>query len=660
MKTFKKVIIGAFALLLASAVHTSAIENLAISVKCRNVILSWPSDEFSGETYIVQYRPDLTSTNPWTTLTNYMPADAGTNLTFFVHSNIVEHPNCSGSAPGSMMARSANPLTPAQRAAARAQRLAQFTNDLAWLLPPQPVTRSKRMPLKILSSAGTSSVASSGTASGEANGPQPPGGGGSGGGSTVTPETGFYRVVRNGAHLWALTNGTTLSAIVTIPVEAGNDGGTLETVTFQANSTSILGVEPLEPPFSLLSFKMDTTRLNNGDNYLVAEAVWNMNTNVDLNADDWPDFVKLQSSAVQVVVSNEISFPNWVDEFGGGSMSFDVISIYPDADWQIDIYDSQTNYAGSFSDHTTDGHIHVVWGVTNSQGTPLTDNVFYSATTVTYASGGGTTSVRKPNPRKIRVVDNYPPVGKWIVAWQYIFQDNPETYKNEAPPQPNMLNSIFTAYGAGQMGGGMIQPLGTLPGTFQPLHVGTNYTTTQKAEDWTQFKIALTNLNARNLYYFGHGNSEALGGTKDPNRTLTSKAVGILLRYDDANPTNRHFFRYVFLDGCNSANGSFPTKFGIPKREHVPYSDYLGENNVRPRAFSGWTDYKQFAVLGYIPWQFPGYRINFWSYWFLNNRELYQAHEDARISIGANGMAIGQSLKIYGYENMRAYDFNTQ
>ena len=61
MKTIKPVIIGAFALLLASAVHTFAIEGLQISVQCSNVVLSWPSDEFSGETYIVQYRADLTS-----------------------------------------------------------------------------------------------------------------------------------------------------------------------------------------------------------------------------------------------------------------------------------------------------------------------------------------------------------------------------------------------------------------------------------------------------------------------------------------------------------------------------------------------------------------------------------------------------------------------
>ncbi|MBI3850322.1 MAG: hypothetical protein HY298_08545 [Verrucomicrobia bacterium] len=416
----------------------------------------------------------------------------------------------------------------------------------------------------------------------------------------------------------------------------------------------------ISPPFSLLSFEVDTTRLNNGDNYLVAEAIWNLNTNTDIDVDEWPNFLKLQSYAVQVVVSNEISFPNWIDEFGSNLMAFDVTSIYPDADWQLDIYDSQTNYVGSFTNHTTDGLIHVLWGVTNSQGTPLPDTVFYSATTVTHASGGGTASVRKINPRKIIVADNYPPVGQWIIAWQNIFEHNPEQYKNQSEPQPNMLNSMFNAYHAADIGGGRIEPLGSLPGTFQPLHWGTDDTTTQKTQDWTQFKVALTNLNARNLYYFGHGEPERLGGANPANRTLTSKEVGTLLRYKDSNPTNRHFFRYVFLDGCETANGSFPTKFGIPKKEHVPLGDYYVPT-MRPRAFSGWTDYVQFSVLGEIPWQFPAYRINFWAYWSQTTRDLFESHRDARDSIsGATSFKIGQNLKIYGFEEMRFNDFNTQ
>ena len=61
-------------------------------------ILSWPS--LDGETYIVQYRPTLNTNTPWVTLTNSLPADSGTNITFFVHSNIVQCPTNASSFGG--------------------------------------------------------------------------------------------------------------------------------------------------------------------------------------------------------------------------------------------------------------------------------------------------------------------------------------------------------------------------------------------------------------------------------------------------------------------------------------------------------------------------------------------------------------------------------
>lgn len=85
-------IITTMAIILAGVAKMWAIEGLQISVQCSNVVLSWPSQP--GESYIVQYRPDLVPTTQWITLTNYMPPDDGTNITIFVHTNVVQHPNC--------------------------------------------------------------------------------------------------------------------------------------------------------------------------------------------------------------------------------------------------------------------------------------------------------------------------------------------------------------------------------------------------------------------------------------------------------------------------------------------------------------------------------------------------------------------------------------
>jgi len=100
MKSIRQRSIGVI-LLLASALHGVAIEALQVSVQCSNVVLSWPSAEH--ETYIVQYRPTLDPEIPWQTLTSSLPAEVGTNVTVFVHSNVVTQPSCGGEALLAMM-----------------------------------------------------------------------------------------------------------------------------------------------------------------------------------------------------------------------------------------------------------------------------------------------------------------------------------------------------------------------------------------------------------------------------------------------------------------------------------------------------------------------------------------------------------------------------
>ena len=61
-----------------------------MTVQCPDVILGWPSNP--GENYIVQWRPSLSPSTPWVTLTNLLPADWTTNWTVFVDSGRV--PSC--------------------------------------------------------------------------------------------------------------------------------------------------------------------------------------------------------------------------------------------------------------------------------------------------------------------------------------------------------------------------------------------------------------------------------------------------------------------------------------------------------------------------------------------------------------------------------------
>src|SRR5207245_4627907 len=95
-------------------------------------------------------------------------------------------------------------------------------------------------------------------------------------GPSGEPATGFYRVVRNGVHLFGITNGATLSGTATLPVEAGYvEGDPLETAILSANGLPIADLPPLSQPFpNMIAFTLDTTRLANGTYNLQPSARW--------------------------------------------------------------------------------------------------------------------------------------------------------------------------------------------------------------------------------------------------------------------------------------------------------------------------------------------------------------------------------------------------
>lgn len=93
MKTIKQAIVGTVIILsLNSFVPAFAVPGLQISVQSSNAVIFWPTISGSGETYLVQFRHTLDASTPWMTLTDNFPAALGTNVTFYIHSNIVQYP----------------------------------------------------------------------------------------------------------------------------------------------------------------------------------------------------------------------------------------------------------------------------------------------------------------------------------------------------------------------------------------------------------------------------------------------------------------------------------------------------------------------------------------------------------------------------------------
>ena len=112
----------------------------------------------------------------------------------------------------------------------------------------------------------------------------------------------------------------------------------------------------------------------------------------------------------------------------------------------------------------------------------------------------------------------------------------------------------------------------------------------QAAANWLQLAYQdLTNLfGARNLYYFGHGSPDRIGWSDDVNQQINLTDLKNILKNspDALKGTNGHPYRFVFIDGCKTAQGALPPAFGIPKGK-VVLEEFL-KRGLRPRAFLGW------------------------------------------------------------------------
>ena len=654
MKIIKQAIIGAVALSFASAIHTYAIEGLKISVPSTNVVLSWPSDP--SETYIIQYRNTLSATDSWTTLADYYPADSSTNITFFVDSNPVQYgSSASGGSSFAAMTTAANGMSLATSAAETpppapmvipangsggAVPLALYPPcfDLTGFLILDPATgetvNGAGYLMQALSplSAPANGLQAMDSGSGGGFSPSPMGGpapdGGSGG-TAQEPGTGFYRVVRDGAHLYGITNGATLSGIVRIPVELANGSGTVSTMSLTENDSPV-GNSVQTAPLASLALIVDTTQMANGDHQVSASARWE-----DTNGGIW----EADSPPITVTVSNEVSFENWMPQFGelGNSLLIRATSAHPDTDWYIDVYDSHYSYIGTFGGHTYDGDITVAWNLIGPDNVVHTnDNFFIFKVSTQY--------IDPPSPKTFKHWEQWSGHGAWVAVAQHAWDS---------------YHDVDLLYGelSGFIGGALGQSWPVLPspqgqndyGSYLAYGLTFGSGNPQGDTDWHNFRNALYDSRSRNLVYFGHGGPTGLGyDTTSTNRFISATEIGNMLHTIPIGQTNSHSFRFAFLDGCSTAKGNLPEALGMIHRENVDGSDYANAS-MRYSAFVGWPADKMIGFLsggGYISYDHVNYIVNIQT-WMLLGQPIKQAISSAAAASGGSFSA--SSLKVYGY-----------
>jgi hypothetical protein len=394
---------------------------------------------------------------------------------------------------------------------------------------------------------------------------------GSGGTNGFQSTFGFYRVVRDGAHLFGLTNGTTLSGVVSLPVELANGSGSVSTMNLTENDSPVGNSIQTAPLISPLALIVDTTQMSNGVHQISASARWD-----DTNGGLW----EADSPPVSVTVSNEISYPNWMPSFGelGNSLLIRATSAHTNVNWTIDVYDSNYSYIGTFGGTTPDGDITVAWNLVGPDGVLHTNSSFFIFYVTTPYSD-------PPTPPTFKVTDPWSGSGAWVIATQDAF--------NGAIDHDLLYQELNGFVGGAQGVGWTVSP--SPDGSGNPF--GINFQNSSENSDWATFRQALYNPASRNVVYFGHGGANGIGyNTSNTNQFIPAAEIANVLHTIPAGQANRHAFRFVFLDGCSTGKGTLPESFGIIHRYNVDLNDYTSAS-MRPSAFVGWTASKWITVI---------------------------------------------------------------
>lgn len=641
--------------LFASVIQTRAIEGLKVSIQGSNAMVSWPSQ--TGATYIVQYRPTLNTNDVWTTLTNNLPGTPGTNWTSFIHFNSVQYPG-SGIALGdtniapppppeyNRMSLQTSSLTVEQLAARREQLRQEadaaladmmdlLSNTVAQAEADRQAWIAAGRPARIQNTAQSMSTSEMDTS------------------QTVT-NTGFYKVVRNGVHVIGLTNGSALSGTVSFLVEVGNGSGELNSLSVMENGAPV-GNSSQFAPFTLpLMASMDTTQMSNGVHQIFVSSSWYL-PGSDGDGILTP-YVQAESTLFTVTVQNEISFSGWMPSFGQETnlLFINAQSAHASADWEIDIYGEQYNYIGTFRGHTDNGIISGIWNLLGPNQEYHADNFFIFVITTSYSTGSSMmeeatlASASRVSPKTYRNWERWADRGDWVVvnqlAWENLLGGDDFDIMTDG------FVSIAHAYGLDAY------PYGNeWEQAFRIHWAGTNYP--QPTLDWQTFRQSLYWTNSRSLFYFGHGGDDGIGRDASyTNRFISQKEIASVLKTIPAGQTNRHNFRFVFLDGCETAKGKLPEAFGIIPKENLKLEAY-DYSAVRPSTFVGWNDSPAAAFDDHSILMDHVYFIqNFQYLWStgLGVRAALDQAKDSPLSTAINP----KNLTVFGYKDLGPNQYN--
>lgn len=378
------------------------------------------------------------------------------------------------------------------------------------------------------------------------------------------------------------------------------------------------------------TFTLDTTLLENGLVSVSPVAV------LKRNSDGKTYYRQIAGIPRWLAVQNYITFGQifdsedfvvgWRDFFGACSMSLQGYSTEGSFEYELSV----KNLGGTEVVHfgpSACGYDpnHGVWYFSEewdltTGGEYQPDDEFDVQVTAYFPAKANPTTTFNQQKRVTRdaSLGNWPPYAGWIIA----AQDYKKAFVN---PRDNLdldraiINGFaFFEYSYAIQS---VDPQIPIPAGYNEpeakafwLNYGRDTSQSQREDDWATLRMYVRDGRWRNLYLDSHGTPSMVGGDYDADYP----DVGFVLAPNSSSHMTAQYvrewlnttpvsspYRFVFLDGCETAVGPFPDAFGITtgmrKRKLVNlsfYKDSQGNYLKRPSAFMGWTIENGFGGLG--------------------------------------------------------------
>jgi len=264
--------------------------------------------------------------------------------------------------------------------------------------------------------------------------------------------------------------------------------------------------------------------------------------------------------------------------------------------------------------------------------------------------------------------------GKWVIVYAPLYDADSEGSADQSAIVSSAVDAVYRNVSAGGSYANYGEAVIGIPGPAW----GGNYALRKLKypADWTQFTSDLSNVQARNLFYFGHCKPEIQRGTLHggdyQNRDLSTDALRLVgklhnsLNWDNG-AANGHPYRFVFICACSSAKTDLPLAFGIPKVTMSSVEFTKKFEGLPPRAFLGFNgDIPVGGILGrprdYMDSALKTFLTNFWANWTVpepgtgRKRTLKEAVDAGKKAANAHNpnsaIGLGISPQIYGCSDL--------